>query len=270
MNHKGLKFVSKVSYFLFPEEFNFNFYNAFCQNLGGRIPGSDSQEGFHEVMDQLENIVVPEIHEKCLHASGALMVWVGVTDAYNVNIRQTEGVIHSRSFKFKYLSGRSLGRLNNEGCSCVGRTLDVRTTQRRNIRQLCEDPFRQVSRTFERKLGQIKAIREWNDEACEGRFCSACSFSKRMNLTIRGLCPSDTKLMEGNFDSEYFIDGFRNNKAHWRGLGKSHIYYIKERKQWKLESFYDEDVKFAVLVADDSDPYAFYPLGRLYLDVCEF
>ena len=85
-----------------------------------------------------------------------------------------------------------------------------------------------------------------------------------MNLTIRGLCPSDTKLMEGNFDSEYFIDGFRNNKAHWRGLGKSHIYYIKERKQWKLESFYDEDVKFAVLVADDSDPYAFYPLGRLY------
>ena len=89
-----------------------------------------------------------------------------------------------------------------------------------------------------------------------------------MNLTIRGLCPSDTKLMEGNFDSEYFIDGFRNNKAHWRGLGKSHIYYKKEKKQWKLESFYDEDEKFAVLVADDSDPYAFYPLGRLYQDIC--
>ena len=97
LNHKGLKCVSKVTYFLFPEEFNFNFYNAFCQNLGGRIPGSDSQEGFHEVMDQLENIVVPEIHEKCLHASGALMVWVGVTDAYNVNIRQTLGVIVGRS-----------------------------------------------------------------------------------------------------------------------------------------------------------------------------
>ena len=97
LNHKIirdliLKCISKVSYFLFPEEFNFNFYNAFCQNLGGRIPGSDSQEGFHEVMDQLENIVVPEIHEKCLHASGALMVWVGVTDAYNVNTRQTWGV----------------------------------------------------------------------------------------------------------------------------------------------------------------------------------
>ena len=36
-------------------------------------------------MDQLENIVVPEIHEKCLHASGALMVWVGATDEYNVS-----------------------------------------------------------------------------------------------------------------------------------------------------------------------------------------
>ena len=112
--------------------------------------------------------------------------------------------------------------------------------------------------------------REWNDEACEGRFCSACSFTKRMNLTIRGLCPSDTKLMEGNFDSEYFIDGFRQNKAHWRGLGKSHIYYVKLKKQWKLESFYDEDEKFAVLVADESDPRAFYPLGRLYRHVNTF
>ena len=33
-------------------------------------------------MDELENIVVPDIHEKCLHASGALMVWVGATDEY--------------------------------------------------------------------------------------------------------------------------------------------------------------------------------------------
>lgn len=106
--HGGFHFVSKVSYFLFPEEFNFNFYNAFCQNLGGRIPGSDSQEGFHEVMDQLENIVVPEIHEKCLHASGALMVWVGATDEYNV----TPNLLGVRA-SFKYLSGRGLGGLNN-------------------------------------------------------------------------------------------------------------------------------------------------------------
>ena len=53
-----------VSYFLFPEEFDFNFYNPFCQNLGGRVPMASSEENFHEVMDSLENIVKPDIHEK--------------------------------------------------------------------------------------------------------------------------------------------------------------------------------------------------------------
>ena len=81
-------------------------------------------------------------------------------------------------------------------------------------------------------------------------------------ITFLGLCPSDTKLMEGYFDVQYFISGFVQNKVHWRGLGKSHIIYIKKKKLWRLESFYDEDTKYAVLVADDSDPYAFYPLGR--------
>ena len=104
--------------------------------------------------------------------------------------------------------------------------------------------------------------RQWADEPCESKYCNACSFSKRLNLTIRGLCPSDTKLMEGFFDMEYFISGFVQNKAHWRGLGKSHIYYVKDLKSWKLESFYDEEEKYAVLAADDSDPNAFYPLGR--------
>ena len=67
--------------------------------------------------------------------------------------------------------------------------------------------------------------------------------------------------MEGAFDVEYFIDGFRNRKAHWRGLGKSHIYYIRNIKSWRLESFYDKE-DFAQLAADDSVPRAFYPLGR--------
>ena len=49
---------------------------------------------------------------------------------------------------------------------------------------------------------------------------------------------SDTKLMEGFFDTEYFIEGYSNLKPHWRGLGKSHIYYITKKKVWRLESFY--------------------------------
>ena len=40
------------------------------------------------------------------------------------------------------------------------------------------------------------------------------------------------------FDTEYFIEGYSNLKPHWRGLGKSHIYYITKKKVWRLESFY--------------------------------
>ena len=82
-----------------------------------------------------------------------------------------------------------------------------------------------------------------------------------MNLTMRGFCPGDIKTMEGSFDNQYFIDGYKNKKAHWRGLGKSHIYYLPLTKTWRLESFYETD-QFALLAADDSVPRAFYPLGR--------
>ena len=68
------------SFFLFPEEFDFFFYASFCQNLGGKIPFSLNEEGYHELMDTLEDIVVGDIHEKCMHASGNLITWVGVTD----------------------------------------------------------------------------------------------------------------------------------------------------------------------------------------------
>ena len=40
----------------------------------------------------------------------------------------------------------------------------------------------------------------------------------------------DIKLMEGFFDTEYFIEGYVNKQPHWRGLGKSHIYFIKKTK----------------------------------------
>lgn len=93
------------------------------------------------------------------------------------------------------------------------------------------------------------------------RSCSACKFDMRINLTMRGFCLSETKLMEGFFDSEYFIEGFINEKAHWRGPGKSHIYYIKSDKTWRLESLYDVE-RYAELTSEDSIPTAFYPIGR--------
>ena len=74
--------------------------------------------------------------------------------------------------------------------------------------------------------------------------------------------PKDIKLMEGFFDTEYFIEDYVNRKPHWRGLGKSHIYFMPKTKVWRLESFYATE-KYADLPADDTDPYAFFPLGRL-------
>ena len=73
-------------FFLFPEEFDFFFYNSFCQNLGGEIPTDDNEEGFHELMDTLEDIVIGDIHEKCMHASGNLIVWVGATDEWDEGV----------------------------------------------------------------------------------------------------------------------------------------------------------------------------------------
>ena len=217
--------LNEVSYFLFPEEFDFNFYNPFCQNLGGRVPMASSEENFHEIMDSLENIVKPDIHEKCLHASGSLMIWVGATDKYEEGVWVDSTTLEPLQFEGYWQPGRpSAGTYGN----CASTYLE----------------------------------RKWRDQPCDAKFCNACSFSKRMNLTIRGLCPSDTKLMEGNFDMEYFISGFVQNKAHWRGLGKSHIYYVKPLKSWKLESFYDPETKYAVFAADDSSPSGFYPLGR--------
>ena len=82
-----------------------------------------------------------------------------------------------------------------------------------------------------------------------------------MNLTIRGLCGSDTNIMEGFFDTSYFVQGFINENPHWRGFGKSHVYFRPRRQVWRLESFYDLQ-RYAEFFADDANPYSYYPTGR--------
>jgi len=59
----------------------------------------------------------------------------------------------------------------------------------------------------------------------------------------------------------YFVYDFLNGKPEWRGLGKSHIYFMPKKLQWKIESFYD-DSKYATFAADDTRSYTFYPTGR--------
>ena len=103
----------------------------------------------------------------------------------------------------------------------------------------------------------------------------------RMNLSIRGLCGSDTKVSEGYFDLFYFIQGdvlfglssclfylletifpgFISDNPRWRGHGKSHVYYRPRRQVWRLESLYDLE-RYAEFFADDSNPYDYFPTGR--------
>ncbi|XP_023331567.1 uncharacterized protein LOC111703755 [Eurytemora carolleeae] len=212
------------SFFLFPDPFDFKFYNSFCKSLGGEIPFPTSEDNFQEIMDTTENLVSGEIHERCMHASGNVIVWLGITDEYS------EGL---------WVSSFTGEELSFPGYWEVGRPL-------KSDRDNC-------ARTF--------VDRRWADVECKESFCSVCKFGARMNLTMRGLCKRDTKLMEGFFDTEYFISGFKNFKPLWRGLGKSHIFYLPSEKTWKLESLYAKE-KFAILGADDTDPNNFFPLGR--------
>ena len=68
--------------------------------------------------------------------------------------------------------------------------------------------------------------RKWNDCPCELPNCALCHFPNKMNLTMRGLCKSESNEMEGFFDTIYFLKGFQNGQPVWRGLGKSHIFLI--------------------------------------------
>ena len=103
--------------------------------------------------------------------------------------------------------------------------------------------------------------RKWNDVECNSLNCALCYFPNKMNLTMRGLCKSETNEMEGYFDTVYFLKGFMNGQPVWRGLGKSHLFYLPNEQKWKLESFYDQK-RFAYYEAQDSNPYLFYPTGR--------
>ena len=129
--------------------------------------------------------------------------------------------------------------------------------------------------------------RKWKDAPCDERNCALCHFPSGMNITMRGLCGSETKIMEGFFDVSYFLKGFINLKPHWRGYGKSHIYFRPRRQVWRLESFYDPvrhvkqtqskslkkkfvsnispiqlQAKRAEFFANDENPYDYWPTGR--------
>ena len=103
--------------------------------------------------------------------------------------------------------------------------------------------------------------RVWGDVNCGDSLCALCHFPDGMNLTMRGLCRSETNQMEGYFDNKYFIKGFKNGQPEWRGLGMSHIYYNPKKQIWKVESLYDKN-RYAMYESSDADAFQFYPTGR--------
>jgi len=212
-----------AKWFLFPNPFDYWFYKSWCSNQGGAIAVPVSDENYHELMDIAENIVDKDIHEKCVHASGSLIIWGGPTDEWDEDVWMNPYTKEPVEASF-WEAGQPNG---GQGENCIRTYLD----------------------------------RRWQDKSCEEQNCAFCNFPTRMNLSIRGLCASETKLMEGYYDTFYFLSGFISLKPHWRGLGKSHIYFRPRRQTWRLESFYDTD-RYAEFFADDTNPYTYYPTGR--------
>ena len=180
-------------------------------------------EHYHEIMDIGESLIQGEIHEKCMHASGSLLVWIGLTDRFE------EGV-----WADPYTKEPSEASFWDSG--------QPHLSEKDN----CAEAY------IDRRMINI---------GCGELACALCYFPVRMNLTMRGLCASETKLMEGFFDQQYFIRGYKNLKPHWRGEGKSHILYMPKSKTWKLESFYDIE-KYAEFPTEESNPYDYFPTGR--------
>jgi len=219
----GAEDADNNKYFLFPNQFSFWFYKEWCFNQGGQIVVPQTDEKFHEIMDIAENSVDKDIHEKCVHASGSLLIWAGPVDEWEEDVWVNPYTKEPVDAGFWLTGSPNGGTLEN------------------------------CARTHQ--------DRRWQDMPCDQLNCAFCYFPVRMNLSIRGLCASETKLMEGYYDLFYFISGFVNLKPHWRGLGKSHIYFRPRRQTWRLESFYDTD-RYAEFFADDTNPYTYYPTGR--------
>ena len=49
--------------------------------MGGEMTVPGTNEEFHNMLDIAESMVT-QTHEKCLHATGALLIWAGITDQY--------------------------------------------------------------------------------------------------------------------------------------------------------------------------------------------
>ena len=74
--------------------------------MGGSIILPESNEEFQTHLDITSKLILPELHEKCVDASGNIIMWVGYTD------EDMEG----KSKENNYL-------LNMCNCRCLGQSI---------------------------------------------------------------------------------------------------------------------------------------------------
>ena len=72
--------TEESQYFLLNEKWNFPFYKSWCYNMGGSIILPQSADEFQTHLDITSKLILPELHEKCVDASGNIIMWVGYTD----------------------------------------------------------------------------------------------------------------------------------------------------------------------------------------------
>ena len=208
--------------------------------MGGSMVVPNSDEEYHGQMDIAESMVDPQTHEKCLHATGALILWAGITDEYEEEVWVNPYTLEEVATNLWMPGNPNGGAKENCARTYIGKFAET------------------LNSAFYK---QNYSDRKLQDLDCYDSNCAFCHFPTRMNLSIRGLCGSDTNIMEGYFDNFYFIQGFINENPHWRGFGKSHVYFRPRRQVWRLESFYDLQ-RYAEFFADDANPYSYYPTGR--------
>ncbi|XP_059086853.1 uncharacterized protein LOC131883401 isoform X1 [Tigriopus californicus] len=96
-------------------------------------------------------------------------------------------------------------------------------------------------------------------EKCDSELpCGYCEFHPKKKLLLKGLCIGDLS-ENGDFDTEYYVSGMKNERPHFRGLRASHIYFNDTDQTWVLASLRSPGKRS--LVRNDAFKTGF-PLGR--------
>ena len=100
-------------------------------------------------------------------------------------------------------------------------------------------------------------------EKCTSKLpCGVCNYNPFKKLVLKGLCYNELQ-NDGDFDTEYYVDGLYNERVHFKGVRASHIFFDDEDGRWTLQSFKDP-TKRSKLVTNSSTQF---PIGRLTWEV---